>query len=179
MKMPLSKDQIIYYAKCYLDISFGGVANRTADQQLESTFKCVRDRGYMTLGELKQTAKWFSPGPFLIGNVSKNTSEHVERVTREALATASERERVALLRGLYGVDWSMASVILHFAFPQCCYPIVSKYATATIEASPVKSLEGWFRVTEFLRNKRKEYGADIRELDRALWAYSWKRKQRG
>ena len=70
----------------------------------------------------------------------------------------------------------MASAILHFALPRCRFPIVSKYVTATIEASPVESLEGWFRVTEFLRDESKEYGLDTRELDRALWASSWKRK---
>ena len=177
MKMPLSKDQVIYYAKRYLDISYGGVTNRTADQQLESTFERVRQRGYMTLGELKQTANWFLPGPFLIGKVSKNTSEHVESATREAFAAASERERVRLLQCLDGVGWSMASAILHLAFPQCHYPIVSKYVTATIETSPVDSFEGWFAVTEFLREKRSEYGVDIRKLDQALWAYSRKREQ--
>ena len=176
MKMRLSKDQVIYYANCYLDIPYGGATNREADQQIESTFKCVRQRSCMTLGDLKQTAKWFSPGPFLISKVSKNTSEDVESVTREAFAAASERERVTVLLHLDGVSWSMASVILHFAFPKCHYPIVSKYVTASIEASPVDSLEKWFGVTEFLRATRKEYGVDIRELDRALWAYNKKRK---
>ena len=176
--MPLSKDQVIYYAKCYPDISFGGVSNRTADQQIESTFKRVRQQGYMTLEALKQTATWFLPGAFLINKVSENTSEHVESVTREAFAAASERERVRLLQCLVGVSWSMASAILHFAFPQCHYPIVSKYVTDTIETSSVDSLEGWFEVTEFLREKRSGYDVDIRELDRALWVYNWKRKQR-
>ena len=177
MKMPLSKDQISYYAECYLDLTHGGVTHRTADQQIGSTFKRVRQRGYLTLDELKETANWFSK-PFLIGKVSKNTSEQVESVTRSAFAAASERERLTLLQDLYGVSWSMASVILHFAIPQCRYPIVSKYVTATIETSRVDSFEGWFGVTEFLREKSKEYGVDMRILDRALWAYSEKRQQR-
>lgn len=58
MKVPLSKDQVIYYAKCYLDVPCRGVPNRAADEQLESTFECVRQRGYMTLGELRHTANW-------------------------------------------------------------------------------------------------------------------------
>lgn len=177
MKMPLSKDQISYYAECYLDLTYGGVTNRTADQQIESTFKRIRQRGYVTLDELKDTANWFSK-PFLIGKVSKNTSEHVESVTREAFAAASERERVTLLQDLYGVSWSMASVILHFAIPQCHYPIISKYVTTTIETSPVDSLARWLGVTEFLREKSTEYGVGMRKLDQALWAYSEKRKQR-
>lgn len=178
MKMPLSKDQVIYYAKCYLDISHRGVTNRAADQQIESTFEPVRQRGSMTLDALKQTAKWFLPGPYLIDKVSENTSEHVESVTRAAFAASSERERVRLLQCLFGVRWSMASAILHFAFPRCHYPIVSKYVTDTIETSSVESFEGWFGVTEFLREKRSEYDVHIRKLDRALWAYSWKHKQR-
>ena len=177
MNMRLNQDQIIYYAKFYLDIPYGRVTNRTADQQLESTFTRVRQRRYMTLGELKRTADWFSPGPFVIGKVRKNASEHVEGVTRNSFAAANDGERVEILRGLDGVDWSMASAILHFAFPECRYPIVSKYVTEAIEAPPVDSLEGWLKVTEFLRIKSREYGVEIRELDRALWAYSWKRKQ--
>lgn len=70
MKMPLSKGQIGYYAECYLDLTYGGVTSRTADQQIESTFTCVRQRGCVTLDELKETANWFSK-PFLIGKVSK------------------------------------------------------------------------------------------------------------
>ena len=64
----------------------------------------------------------------------------------------------------------MASVILHFAFPNR-YPVLDVRVMHTIDGPRSYNFSSWTRITEFCRNESAEYGVTMRELDRALWTY--------
>ena len=179
MHVQLSESEIRTFFERYLHVPFNqaGVSNGEADERLERRFKAARGRGYMILRDLRATAKWTYRGKALEDRVRRNTVDEVEMITRESFASTSERQRIDKLRDLQGVDWVMASVILHFAFPDC-YPVLSQHALTAIGAPREQSFENWTSITKFCREKSTKYGVTMRELDRALWVYAKQKKLR-
>lgn len=64
----------------------------------------------------------------------------------------------------------MASVILHFAFPDQ-YPILDVRAMNSVGASKHYTLAKWTQYSELCRDAAAEHGVSLRTLDKALWAY--------
>jgi len=135
----------------------------------------------MILRDLRATARWtyrdlpaiakrMPRGKTLEDQVRENTVDEVEKITRESFATTSERQRIGVLRTLGGVDWVMASVILHFAFPGR-FAVLSWPVLAAIDAPREHSFENWTSITKFCREKSTKYRVTMRQLDRALWVY--------
>ena len=170
MRIELTKDDVLRRAKDYLeDRSYDPrVSNGEADERIQRKLKAARHRGHMVLDDLRAIAKWKYPGPKLLSLVEENTSDEVAEITRLSFSATNERLRIEALRALRGVDWRMASVILHFAFPGQ-YPILDKRVMCAIDVPCRFTFESWIKVTKFLREKSREFGVTMRELDRALW----------
>ena len=62
----------------------------------------------------------------------------------------------------------MASVILHFAFPDR-YPILDRFAMAAVGSTPFYSFERWEQYCELCRKVAADSGLTMRTLDKALW----------
>src|SRR5439155_1567504 len=71
----------------------------------------AKRRGCLTKNELIVLGKWKAARS--AGHLLKNSDAFVEEATRTALHAESEELRIGALRLLHGVDWSLASGVLH------------------------------------------------------------------
>jgi hypothetical protein len=111
-----------------------------------------------------------------IRRCEKNAPEEIEYATRIALSpeNKNERLRIGILNSLQGVDWAMASVLLHFGHNDP-YPIIdfrALWSLGLYEGPSVYSFKFWWSYVEFCRALREKAGTTMRTLDRALWQYS-------
>ena len=108
------------------------------------------------------------PGKALVNLVEKNTLIEVAETSRAAFSATTERLRIGALLALHGVGWPMASVILHFAFPEC-YPILDKRVMRVVGVPDAYSFDRWVEYTDLCREASRRLGVSMRVLDRALW----------
>jgi hypothetical protein len=134
--------------------------------------RAARDRGHYTLEEFASVCRWKTPRSTPL--VALNNAEAVEAATKAALsANATERERMAALRSLSGVDWATASVFLHLAFPER-YPILDRRALQApgVEPPSAASFKFWEAYVAATVQLAREAGVDGRTFDQALWQWS-------
>jgi hypothetical protein len=134
----------------------------------------ARERGFYTKPELVLVCEWKTARSK--SRVAQNTAGFVERITGAALATDDERERMAALCVLRGVDVPSASVLLHFAFPDR-YPIIDWRALESLGRyeSPPYSIAYWLAYVDACRGLAQRAGVSMRVLNTALWQCSRER----
>ena len=159
----MTADQIQLYARRY--------SGEDGDKKLSTLMVNAVKVGYMTLDDLIEVAKWKWRGARTQQLVRLNTPEEVKEITSTAFSAQNERLKIGALLSLSGVQWPMASVILHFAFPRL-YPILDMRVMETVNGSTIYSFERWMEYTHLCRTKAAELNVTMRELDRALWAAS-------
>ena len=170
MKLP-DNFNIAYYAARYSD----------DDSSIERIVPQVKARGYLTKSDVLAVSEW-NAYQRIQHHIKENSDNYIEKITRAALQPDTpECDRINGLRRMRGVDWAMASAILHW-FHADPYPIWAKNVLETViqfEKSQYKNdLERWQAYVSFCRNVAAQNGVDIRTLDRALWQYSKDRSNR-
>lgn len=166
MKIEFSHDQIIDYAGRYV---YDG------DDVLGKRMLAAAHRGHITRDDLVEVAKWKWKGGRTRNLCRENSEAEVEEISAVSFAAKSERLRIGALLALRGVQWPMASVILHFAFPDK-YPILDVRVMNTVGGSTLYTFEKWAEYTSLCQKTAIEFGVSLRDLDRALWAFD---KERG
>ena len=168
MKLP-DNFNIAYYAARYSD----------DDTPIERIVTEVKKRGYLTKSDVLAVSEWnaYQRIQYLI---KENSDNYIEQITRAALHPDTPKyDRINGLRRMQGVDWAMASAILHW-FHEDPYPIWAKNVLETViqfEKSQYKNdFERWQAYVSFCRNVAAQKGVDIRTLDRALWQFSKSKK---
>jgi len=139
---------------------------------VEQLAPAARQRQHFTLAHLLVLAQWKSPRT--VPSVERNRDEFVREVTALALSEeVSEEMRIKCLPLLHGVQWPVASVILHFGFEDR-YPILDFRALWSLQEPQPQTyeLDLWTRYTDFCRQYIAEHGVSMRVFDRALWTYS-------
>ena len=136
--------------------------------QLTNRMAEASTRGHITKEDLIATAAWKWRGARTQQLCDKNTPDEVKEISRLSFASSLERLRIGALLSLDGVGWPMASVILHFVFPDR-YPILDVWAMKSVGGSRRYSLQGWLEYSELCRKTAKEHGVSLRTLDKALW----------
>jgi thermostable 8-oxoguanine DNA glycosylase len=132
----------------------------------------VKQRGYVEMEEFLAVARWKTPRSQAL--CASNPPEFVREVTGIALATENERVAIEVLTLLRGVSWPTASVFLHFCSPRP-YPILDFRALWSLSCDADASAYDfslWQAYVECTRTLAKTSGVSMRELDRALWAFS-------
>jgi hypothetical protein len=131
----------------------------------------VRNRGYLTMDDLRAVLQWKSPRA--AWHIEKNEANFVRQITGFSLNTSNERARVEALTLLDGVQYPVASVILHF-FHKGRYPIIDYRALWSLshEVPSQYGFEFWFKYVEDCREIGQVAGVDMRTVDMALWQYS-------
>lgn len=131
----------------------------------------IIERGFLVSDELFQVSDWKAARNK--SRVRRNHEDDIREITKFALQTTSERARIESLRILEGVDWPMASVILHF-FHDERYPILDFRALWSIGVDEPNSYRFafWWEYVLFCRGLADRTGVDMRTLDRGLWQYS-------
>lgn len=181
MHIPFSnRGEILDHAGRYMKLrSYEGDTNCEADARIASTIGAARQRGYMTHDDLRATARWKIP-PRYLGQVTSRIDENshspdeVAEISRVSFDATTQRLRVGALLTLSGVNWPMASTILHYAF-QDEYPIVDQRVLRTTDwryKNPEDfNLKRWIDFTESCKYERERFDVTMRNLDRALWIY--------
>jgi hypothetical protein len=161
MKISLTHDQILRFADRY---DYG------QDDDISRTMGAAAARGHMTREDLIVVAKWKWKGGRTRQLCGQNSEQDVEEITKVSFSTGSERLRIGALLALRGVQWPMASVILHFAFPTK-YPILDVRAMKSVGGSTLYTFEKWQEYLALCRQCSLEHGVSMRTLDKALWAF--------
>jgi hypothetical protein len=141
---------------------------QTIEQSLAPTF---RKRGYLTRADLHHLCKWKSPRK--ADHAKANDAIYVEEITRIALAATNEQVKIEVLTLMAGVEWPVASVILHFAAPTA-YPILDFRVLWSLSTDVPKQYDFpfWWEYVCHCRQTAKDNRVSIRTLDKALWQYS-------
>ena len=161
MRIDLTKDEVLRYSNLYV---------YDEDDKLGGRLMSAAVRGHMTRNDLVAVARWKWRGGRTRQLVARNTEQEVQEISSVSFAAETQRLRVGALISLCGVQWPMASVILHFAFPDS-YPILDKRAMNTVGGTTLYTFEKWIEYVALCREKAAEYGVSMRVLDRALWTY--------
>jgi len=164
LQLRFPPDKITYWASRY---SYGEEA------QVEKIAVRSRAAGYFEKPDFLEICRWKSPriGP----RCRENSDEFIRAVTKAALSTPCEEFRIKAPTLLRGVQWPVASVLLHFAHAEP-YPIIDFRALWSLgwdlDGQRDFNFEFWWSYVQFCRNAAVEYGVSMRVLDRALWQYS-------
>ena len=130
----------------------------------------VREQGYFDYERFIKTVSWKSKRRLELA--ASNDADDVEEVTRLAFSRGDEELRINLMRALRGVNWAMASVLLHVGVDET-YPIFDWRALWALRSGMPNSVtfSFWWEYVECCRALAHEAGVSVRELDKALWMY--------
>jgi hypothetical protein len=165
--MDLTKATILKYSSLY-----DQRAATTYDERVEKRLKQeLSERRFLTAEQLVDLGRWKSRRPTRL--YQQNDDLTVQEVTRFCLAAKSERAKVEALQTLRGVKYPVASVILHFAFPDQ-YPIMDFRAIWSLGWEQPKQYDFlfWQKYCAAIRGLAEKHGLPIRTIDKALWQYS-------
>jgi len=167
--MKLTRDQILIYSKKY-ELKVKGTSDQFIEEELRDWFAT---RKYLTREKLIRLGYWKSPRPLKRYKHELNTDERVREITKFSLASKDEFIRFMCLQLLKGVSWGVASVILHFAYPDQ-YMIMDYRAIKSLGIKQPKNynFDFWMEYTTHVRGLAKKLQVTIRELDKALWMHS-------
>ncbi len=104
--------------------------------------------------------------------VSHHGIVKIGKYSRYIVPTKSEQARIEPLTVLNGVSYPVASIILHFAFPDK-YPIMDVRAISSLgwEKPNSYNFDFWKKYCEMIQNISRETGESLRTIDKALWKY--------
>ncbi|KKS96763.1 hypothetical protein A3B05_00035 [Candidatus Giovannonibacteria bacterium RIFCSPLOWO2_01_FULL_43_160] len=165
--MEINKETIKEYANRY-DRRSKGTDDEIAANEITKWFKTHR---YLDKERFMRVALWKSKRPQR--HYASNDNAIVKEITQFSLATKNEEVRLKVLFAINGVSYPIASVILHFAFPDK-YPILDFRVIWSLGIKQPKSYNFafWQKYCDNVRDISKEMGESIRTVDKALWEYS-------
>ena len=165
-RMSLARETVLRYARISEERVRG-----TSDQIVEAELRTwFAQRRFLDKPNFLKLGRWKSPRP--IKSYEQNAAQDIEGITRAAIASMDEREKMDLLLQLHGVRYRVASTILHFAHPD-------RYMTLDVRAlwslgwdDRLDSPQLWFDYTDRVRVLARTLDVPLRTLDRALWEFS-------
>lgn len=160
--LPFDRSKVGYWADKYPDTP--------KDELLVAALGSVKERGAIALDELLEIVRWKSTRA--LPRAMRNDPDQVTELSRAALSTAHERLRIEYLRALHGVEWPMASVVLHFIHREK-YPVLDVRALRAlgVEQPSTYTYEFWMKYVLVTRDASERFGVTMRDLDRALWQW--------
>ena len=161
MQIGLNHEQILEYSKRF---AFVG------DEVLTARLQKAVDRGHMIRDDLIEVAKWKWRGGRTRQLCGENTEAEVCEISKVSFAAKCERLRIGVLLALSGVQWPMASVILHFSYPDS-YPIWDVRVMKSVGGTTGYTFESWIQYVDLCRKTAIEHNISLRTLDKALWAH--------
>lgn len=159
MQINLTKEQLIQLARDY---------EYPKDDVLRHRMQAAAQRGYMNLEDLLTVTRWKWRGSRPTDLAEQNTEAEVREISKVAFSAEGERLRIGALLSLRGVSWPIASVILHYAYPDR-YPIVDVRVMKTVGGEKGYTLDRWLQFVDLCRTAASKYGISLRDLDKALW----------
>lgn len=167
--MRLTKNQVIELSERY-DIESKGTKDEKYEKELVSWFA---DHKYLDREHLIRLGLWKSARVIKQYSHELNTDKRVKELTAFSLASKDEYVRIMVPQIIRGVSWGVASVILHFTYPNE-YMIIDFRAVWSLGWEDPKqySFDYWIKYTNKVRKIAKDFDISLRTLDKALWQYS-------
>ncbi len=164
-RLRFPEDQIPYWAARYPCAS---------DARVEKDIGPRSQRnGFFTKPDFLEICRWKSPR--IVPLCEVNSEEFIRHATGTALTTPCEELRIKAPTLLRGVQWPMASVLLHFGHRDP-YPILDFRALWSLnwelDSQRDFHFEFWSAYVQFCRKLASKCRVSMRVLDRALWQYS-------
>lgn len=163
----INKKTIKEYSKKY-----DGWYRETAYEATENKIKVwLNTHRYLDKGRFVEIGRWKSPRTRR--HYENNNPATVKEITKFSFATNNEEVMLKVLCSLNGVQYPVASAILHFAFPKK-YPVMDFRAIWSLGWAQPKyyTFDFWQKYCLAIRDISKESGENIRTVDKALWQYS-------
>ena len=142
------------------------------DDEQRAMGRAAGERGWYLRKEFVEICRWKTTRSAPL--VARNGAGEVKAATRTALAgRTDERECMRALRGLSGVNWATASVLLHLAYPEY-YPIwdVRALQALGVEGRFTASYRRWAAYVAIDRDVIERAGVGGRTLDNGMWQWS-------
>jgi hypothetical protein len=141
------------------------------DTVIDAIAPAVRARGHFLRDEFLETYAWKTRRT--LGQAKKYSEVEIADVTGVAFRQTDEKLRICLLRALDGVDWPVASTLLHVGV-SADYPIIDFRALWSLQSAmpTYVNFEFWSAYVRCCRTVAAAADVSVRELDKALWAYS-------
>lgn len=132
--------------------------------------------GDLSMGQVEIIFDWKTKGRGR-SRLLRNTPLDVEDALRLACDAASPRSAISVLVGLDGVAVPVASSIMTAIFPDR-YTIIDFRALETLDRRDGDRSVGFYvEYLHYCRGLAAKWDMSLRQLDRALWQWSWKRSQ--
>ena len=147
-------------------------ARTDSDKQVEEVMKQkLAGQNYLTRDDFIKIGRWKSPRPTKY--YESNSEALVKEISNIAFCTTNEELKIGILTLLKGCSYPVASVILHFKYPNH-YPIIDFRALWSLRGikPPNYTYEFWQKYVDDTRSIAGQLKVDIRTLDKALWKYS-------
>lgn len=164
-----NRENILTYVSKY-----NNYAKVTNDEKIEQELiKWFKKNKFLDKRTFWKLCLWKSKRPKKHYESKINTEQRIKRITSFALKINDEYLRINCLLLLKGVSWSVASVILHFAYPNN-YIIMDFRAIWSLGWKQPKSYNFvfWQKYINKANRIAKEKKVTLRQLDKALWYYS-------
>src|SRR3989344_7030629 len=165
--MEITKEKIREYAKKFDERNRG-----TSDEIVEKEMKeWLESNRYLDKERFIKIGLWKSKRPKK--HYENNDDLAIEEITQFSFTAKSEEAKIKSLLVLNGVSYPVASVILHFAFPNR-YPILDFRVIWSLGWKHPKNytFDFWQKYCNEMKKISKQTGEDIRTIDKALWEYS-------
>ena len=170
MKLRFPQSEIGKLATRYED-ALAESDRRHTELITRNVFPSYERKGYLSKAEFLNVCRWKTPRSQW--RCKSNDDVLIREVSCLTRTTESEHLRIQIWTLLAGVGWPIASVFLHFAFPDR-YPILDYRALWSLrtEVPGQYTFSFWWKYTEFCRELAHNAGVTMRMLDQALWKYS-------
>lgn len=167
-KIPYSKLEPLI--KKYLDTEEHDGTNKLMVELMPA-----KKRGHLSKSELVKICKWKSPRAIQL--IISNSENSVNKFTREAFATRSEKRKIELLTRLNGVSVPMASSILTLLNPKR-YGVIDirvwelLFAMGTVTSNPKAvnfKFSEWYMYLVIIRYFANKFSVMARDIERTLF----------
>jgi hypothetical protein len=128
-------------------------------------------RGQCTRSNLEVIFRWKTRGRG-VSRLTRNSDQEIEEALRLAGRARTERAAVSVLCGLHGVEVPVASAVLTWIDPGRYTVIDYRVLGALGYHGSDRSVGFYLRYLEYCRCLAKQHHISLRDLDRALWAWS-------
>ncbi len=133
----------------------------------------ARERGYYSYDAFVRLYRWKTRGRPM-RHLARTGAAELEVATRTALDSRTpDRRRAAVLVALDGIEYPVASCVLHFAHADP-YPILDRRAIESLGYKTQRTIYSetfWQDYVVACRDLAREHSVSMRVLDRALWTW--------
>lgn len=174
--MRILPEKVADYIERYSDYNSDEQLEQRLKEQVQKRF--VQGKVNLSKDIFLQIASWKTHRQRK--NYERNSASLVSEVTGISFESGrDERVRIEILTLLEGVNYPVASTLLHFAFPDR-YPIVDFRAlwSLGVRRPSSYSFDFWWDFVKSMREESTRLGISIRDLDKALWAFAKENQRR-